>query len=142
MGANVGKILEHHAKKEELDKMFRHYDKDKSGTVDAHELNAFVVDAFKYFAKSHPSENLGEFIGLKKDSDFMSAYKGGEMTGLFGSDMCLKTVFEDAKNSIFRNVLDFLAALVLHAVDSDGDGVIQLSEWEAFDWSNLFRKNS
>jgi hypothetical protein len=140
MGANVGKILEHHAKKEELDKMFRHYDKDKSGTVDAHELNAFVVDAFKYFAKSHPSENLGEFIGLKKDSDFMSAYKGGEMTGLFGTDMRLKTVFEDAKNSIFRNVLDFLAALVLHAVDSDGDGVIQLSEWEAFDWSNLFRK--
>jgi len=140
MGANVGRMLEHPAKKEELDRLFRHYDKDKDGKVDAQELQAFVIDAFKYFAKSHPDEKLGEFIGIKKDSDLMSSYSGGEMRGLTGTDMHVKTVFDDPKNRIFRHVIEFIAALVLHAVDSDHDGVIQLSEWEAFDWTALLHK--
>jgi len=63
MGGALAKIVAHPERKEEIAKVFRSFDKDKSGFLTKEEFEAFVGELVDYVAKVEPDTPAQEFIG-------------------------------------------------------------------------------
>src|SRR5690242_14958834 len=73
MGAGIAKLLSDPKNKAVCEKVFKNYDKDKSGRLDGNEFDAFVDDLLHQLGKSDPSLRVSDLDGSFFNKDLSLA---------------------------------------------------------------------